>query len=78
MDRKDSRPSEQRLYRIAVGGANLALCAMLVYGIRRYFDLIVPSVGHRFAFVPILMAAVAVWTGVQGVMVLLRRGSGGS
>jgi hypothetical protein len=78
MNRRDSRPSEQRFYRIAVGGANIALCAMLAYGITRYFDLVVPRVGHRFAFIPILMAAVAVWTGIRGAIVLLRRGGGGS
>jgi hypothetical protein len=77
MGRRDSRPSEQKFYRLAVGGANLALCAMLIYGIRRYFELIVPAVGNRFAFVPILMAAVAVWTGVRGVIVLFRRTGGG-
>jgi hypothetical protein len=67
-----------RLYRYAVGGANLALAAMMVYGIARYFDLVVPRVGHRFAFIPILMAGVAVWTVVRGLGILLRRGGGGS
>ena len=78
MGRRDSRPTEQRFYRYAVGGTNIALCAMLIYGIRRYFELIVPAVGNRFAFVPIMMAAVAVWTGIRGAIVLFRRAGGGS
>ncbi len=41
---RDSRPYEQRLYRILVGGANLALAAMLFYGASRYFDLVVTAI----------------------------------
>lgn len=78
MARRDSRPGEMRLYRFAVGGANLALAAMMVYGIARYFDLVVPRAGHRFSFIPILMAGVAVWMTVRGLGILLRRGGGGS
>jgi hypothetical protein len=59
-----------------VGGANLALAAMLFYGASRYFDLIVPRFGHRFVYVPVLMCGMAVWMTVRGVLVLLRRGRG--
>jgi hypothetical protein len=67
---------EQRLYRWFVGGANLAVTLMLAYGVLRYVDLIVPRYGHRFSYVAILMAAVACWTAVRGIMVLVGRTGG--
>jgi hypothetical protein len=73
---RDSRPQEQKVYRLAVGAANLALAAMLFYGASRYFDLIVPRFGHRFVYVPVLMCGMAVWMTARGVLVLLRRGRG--
>lgn len=73
---RDSRPHEQRLYRVMVGGANLALAAMLFFGASRYFDLIVPRFGHRFVYVPVLMCGIAVWVTTRGLLVLLRRGRG--
>jgi hypothetical protein len=73
---RDSRPHEQKVYRLAVGAANLALAVMLFYGASRYFDLIVPRFGHRFVYVPILMCGMAVWMTARGVLVLLRRGRG--
>lgn len=64
-------------YRIAVGGANLALTAALLYGLARYFALIVPRYGHRFSYVAVLLVGVSVWTAVRGVLVLTgRRGEG--
>jgi hypothetical protein len=72
--RRGSR--EQRLYRWSVGGANLAVALMLAYGVLRYVDLIVPRYGHRFSYVAILMAAVACWTAVRGIMVLVGRAGG--
>ena len=54
------RPREDRVYRIAVGGANLALAAMLLYGLARYFDLIVPRYGHRFFYVAVVLAGIAI------------------
>ena len=74
--RRDSREHEQRLYRVAVGGANLALAAMLFYGASRYFDLVVPRFGHRFVFVPVFMCGTAVWVATRGALVLFRRGRG--
>ena len=76
MRHRDSRPYEQRFYRIAVGGANLALAAMLFYGASRYFDFIVPRFGHRFVYVPIVMCGIAAWVATRGFLVLLRRGRG--
>lgn len=76
MRHRDSRPQEQKVYRLAVGGANLALAVMLFYGVSRYFDLVVPRFGHRFVYVPILMCGMAVWMTARGVLVLLRRGRG--
>ena len=73
MLRRDTRRHERRLYRISVGCAHLALAAMLVYGITRYFALILPRYGQRFAFVAVMMAGVAVWMGVRGVFALLGR-----
>lgn len=46
---------------------------MLVYGILRYFALIPPRYGQRFAFVAVVMAGVAVWMGVRGVLALMGR-----
>jgi hypothetical protein len=71
--RRDTRPQERGFYRIAVGCAHLALAAMLVYGILRYFALIPPRYGQRFAFVAVVMAGVAVWMGVRGVLALMGR-----
>ena len=76
MRHRDSRPYEQRLYRIAVGGVNLALAVMLFYGASRYFDLIVPRFGHRFVYVPVVMCGIAAWVAVRGFLALLRRGRG--
>jgi hypothetical protein len=73
---RDSRPHEQRFYRLAVGGSNLALAAMLFYGASRYFDLIAPRFGHRFVYVPVLMCGIAVWVLTKGLLILLRRGRG--
>ena len=73
MHHRDSRPHEQRLYRLAVGGANLALAVMLFYGASRYFDLVVPRFGHRFVYVPVLMCGTAVWVATRGILVLFRR-----
>ena len=68
------RPLRRPLvYRLPVGAANFALAAMLVYGIRRYAALVVPRYGHQFAYVPVLMAAVACWMVVRGVLVLTGR-----
>jgi hypothetical protein len=72
--RTGQRPSGQpRLYRYAVGGANIALAAMLFYGVSRYFQLIVPRYGHRFAYVAILMAGIACWAAFRGVVVFFGR-----
>ena len=76
MRHRDSRPYEQRLYRITVGGVNLALAVMLFYGASRYFDLIVPRFGHRFVYVPVLMCGMAAWMTARGALVLFRRGRG--
>ena len=76
MRHRDSRPYEQRLYRIAVGGVNLALAVMLFYGASRYFDLIVPRFGHRFVYVPVVMCGIAAWVTMRGFLVLLRRERG--
>lgn len=75
---RDSRGQEQRLYRIAVGGANLALAAMLFYGVSRYFDVLVPRFGNRFFYVPLLMGGIALWMVVRGLTVLFGRGRGSS
>ena len=77
MARRDFRSQEQRFYRLAVGIANLALAATLLYGVRRYFDVIVPRFGNSFVYVPVVMAAIAVWMFVRGVLALLGRGRGG-
>ena len=76
MRHRDSRSHEQKLYRIAVGGANLALAVMLFYGASRYLDLVVPRFGHRFVYVPLLMCGTAVWVAVRGLLVLFRRERG--
>ena len=73
---RDSREQEARIYRIAVGAANLALAAMLVYGIRRYFDVLVPRFGNQFFYVPVVMAALAAWMVFRGISALLGRGRG--
>jgi hypothetical protein len=73
---RDSRPHEQKLYRIMVGGANLALAVMLFYGASRYFDLVVPRFGHRFVYVPVLMCGTAVWVMTRGLLVLFGRERG--
>ena len=59
-----------------MGGANVALAAMLSYGASRYFDLIVPRFGQRFVYVPVLMCGVAVWVAIRGLLILLRRERG--
>lgn len=78
MPPRDFRSHEQKLYRIAVSAANLALAAMLFYGVSRYSDLIVPRFGHRFVYVPIVMSGIAAWMCFRGIMVLFggRRGRG--
>lgn len=73
MPRRDTRSKESKFFRLAVGCANLALAAMLVYGIFRYLELIPPRYGHRFTFVAVLMGGVALWMGVRGVLALLGR-----
>ena len=78
MPRRDTRPHEQRFYQLAVGAANLALAAMLFYGVVRYFDLIVPRFGHQFVYVPVLMSGIASWMVFRGLTVLFRRGRGDS
>ncbi len=68
------RPQRRPLvFRLSVGAANFALAAMLVYGITRYAALIPPRYGHQFAYVPILMAAVACWMVVRGVLAVTGR-----
>jgi hypothetical protein len=74
----DRRAREPRFYRWLVGGANLAVTLMLLYGITRYADLIAPRYGRRFSYVAILMAAVACWTAFRGIMVLTGRSIGRS
>lgn len=69
----DSRSSERWVYRVAVGGANLALTAALLYGLSRYFSTIVPKYGHRFAYVAFLLVGVAVWTAVRGIFAIVGR-----
>ena len=59
-----------------MGGANLALAAMLFYGASRYFEVIVPRFGQRFVYVPVLMYGIAVWVAIRGLLILLRRGRG--
>ncbi len=61
------------MYRLAVGGARLALAVMLLYGITKYFALIVPRYGHRFAYVAIVMGGVACWAALRGVLILVGR-----
>ena len=73
MLRRDRLPRERGFYRITVGCAHLALVAMLVYGIVRYFALIPPRYGQRFTFVALVMAGVALWMGVLGVLAFLGR-----
>jgi len=75
---RDSREHEQRFYRIAVGAANLALAAMLAYGVTRYFDIMVPRFGNQFFYVPLLMGGIAIWMVFRGITVLLGKGRGGS
>jgi len=71
--RADTRPHERAVYRIVVGCANLGLAAMLVFGTVRYFKLIVPHYVHRFTFFALIMAGLACWMVVRGVVVLLGR-----
>ncbi len=68
-------PRRPLVFRVSVAAANFGLAAMLVYGIRRFAALITPRYGHQFAYVPILMAAVACWMVVRGVLVLTGRSS---
>jgi len=75
---RDSRDHEQRLYRLAVGAANLALAAMLVYGIVRYFEVLVPRFGNQFFYVPVVMGGIAAWMVFRGLSALFGRGRGRS
>lgn len=63
-------------YRVAVGGANLALSVVLMVGVSRYFSLIVPRYGHRFTYVAIIMVGIACWTAVRGILHLVGRAGG--
>jgi hypothetical protein len=67
---------ELRIRRIAVGLANLALAAMLFYGVYRFSRDVMPVYGNRFAYVPIAMAGLACWRGAIGVILLSGRRSG--
>jgi hypothetical protein len=73
MRRRDTRPHETTIYRVAVGCANLALAGMLVYATVRYFDFIVPHYGHRFAFFAFVMAGLACWMAFRGITTLIGR-----
>ena len=70
---RDTRPHERTFYRVTVGCANLALAAMLAYGAVRYFDLIVPHYGHRFAFFAFVMVGLACWMAFRGITTLAGR-----
>jgi hypothetical protein len=67
----EGRTTEPGLYRYAVGAANLALAAMLAYGLVKYWTLIVPRYGHQFSYVAILMAGIACWMALRGILALL-------
>lgn len=68
--------AERRVYRLAVGTANLALAAGLVYGAWRFGQLLIPKYGMSLVYVPIVMLGLAVWMIVRGVLTL-RGGAGG-
>ena len=68
-------PRRPLVFRLSVAAANFGLATMLVYGIGRFTTLITPRYGHQFAYVPILMAAVACWMVVRGILVLTGRSS---
>lgn len=76
MRRIDTRSRESTVYRIVVGCANLALAAMLVFGIIRFTALIVPRYGRRFSFFAVVMAGLACWMLFRGVVVLVGRSHG--
>ena len=76
MRRIDTRSGESTVYRIVVGCANLALAAMLVFGIVRFTRLIVPRYGGRFAFFAVVMGGLACWMVFRGVSVLIGRSRG--
>jgi hypothetical protein len=67
---------EARVYRFAVGLASLALAVTLIYGAYRFWQLLIPRYGLGFAYVPAVMAGIAVWMCVRGVLTLRGRDGG--
>ncbi len=67
---------EERVKRIALGMANLALAVMLFFAVHRFSRGVMPVYGSRFAYVPIAMAGLALWRGVVGIILLSGRRSG--
>lgn len=73
---KDTRDREATIYRVVVGSANLALAAMLIVGAVRFTGLIVSRYGRGFAFFTVVMAGLACWMAVRGVVIVLGRSRG--
>lgn len=67
---------EERIKRIALGLVNLALAAMLFFAVYRFSHDVMPVYGNRFAYVPVVMAGLACWRGVVGIILLSGRRSG--
>ncbi len=77
MKRPDRGMAERSLFRLTVGGAHLAVAAMLLVGVGKYFALVAPRYGRRFAYVAVLMVVVACWLAVRGVLFLSGRARAG-
>ena len=73
---RDSRATEDRVGRVAVGIANILLSGMLVYAVIRFQRSVATVYGDRFSYVPIAMVAIAGWRAVVGVLVLFGRRRG--
>ena len=73
---RDRRDTEDRVRRVALGGANLVLAGMLVLAVLRFQASVAQVYGDRFFYVPIAMLALAVWRGVVGALILIGRRRG--
>ncbi len=75
-EQRDRRDAEDRVRRVVLGIANLALACMLVLAVMRFQGSVAEVYGDRFFYVPIAMLGIAVWRATVGVLILIGRRRG--